>query len=1507
MSAVPAILNRVDVGKTTTINRPRIILPQTTLNANSQRIESSQNGFLDFIGKVFNAFRQFVRRIYGVAKPNEVPYFNYQKRFQADLQKELELPMHRGDELSARAQVLFNHSKELIDHVKKHGVKNLPKNLGVHMSPDLSFLAGDNDRQRFDHNCAVNFWATNTLDRLSQSSSGKPQKTILDIEDGDNTNFHKQLATWGTPRIQSLRARHWNKLAYQYANEDLGTELLVNTARCLFPNAIYARNEGLEGSATIGEHGSPLGELFGRSIREQLKAAEFAGAATMNGTLIHRPGKPTYFSSKLIRADEILRYLEKVKVDGKTFLDAYFKGHTEENEFTAAEPKGVTDYLMDTHRILGEVYFPHLLKMVHLKVKYVDRRRSGTSEKQGWQDFKEAIREDVKRGVEAYRELDRLKRIDASEKRLQEARDEAYEHIRLIGADLLTRNQELAEVRSLHAQDYFSLLNKNPQVFFEKVTHGRLTGLTYHYFNSRGTPLVRTRNKDGTYGFDATEHAIHILNQYANNPNVIRKVQLLNSLTTKKSLHPDIERFRNEGVRILKNEGPMSYLNWRLCRHLMHLYTRSQIESIENTRELNEGKGLFDTSNEEELRFSKEFLAQGQKIYDQKGLWAYIEWLKDQFSQKAGKDQYSRSIGPEAELVNFVYVGFSGDNKKSASSITAPDSRGIKHNYDLNDFLPCELFSINNKCRYTDKHDFSSIFALVDKRDIKYVSSSPKDGKKCIFIPYKSPNSKVNRKITEKPLGFYAILGANPDAQYYLELLSGEKFNVVPKWHILRDKNYVPISAGDSKSDIATHVCALDPHGMAEVVFGLINDSDIYKEAIAQRVRYLDDEEKALLLQNGNGHERMSLSDAYKEYGIYALKEVSGNKYRKIIDVQLKSKTSKNTKPEFTYTYLDDTAYTEDEILKEIEKLYENRIIHNRCPEAKIRRRAEIIELLTGRDINFDESKYKLAEDLYEKKESGIPLTEEEVKILNQYRWAVIESKYESYVSQEAPRFRVWYEYHDQNGKVYFRRKEDGVLVSKEGEIFNDDDRALVKIPIERDKNGNFVRIIDGKQEPFKNIEFLNKCLCEEEVLPSASPKGGLFAKNWLLNIFGFGSKSSGTRRLKTFVTYLPSLFVKALEWSGGLMAFGGLLRLASRFAGSFEETLYKTGYWMSNSLRAVSASCGALRGELNVHKHHNIFAGEVINVFAALGLPDGWKHAVLGLGNFVLFLGRGQQRAQMMQRVNNHPHAVLENKPYKDKYVDPRPYVRDVTKFSTQIILDAKKTAKNYGLHPLIGEVVGNIASAVLTPFKMLKDVFCEPKLIIQGTKRKAEKSGESYFAIPSAGHLLTVVGALSGIGALVAGTFGRMKDVAEDGFNNIGKIAISFANAIAAPGIIFNGIEVMGNPLGMPRLSKDLNGKDIMYNPERAGLGQIIAGIGYGILPWFGLHNKNVASMYDVVNGWYFGFPGAKMSVAEEEKLNSIALARNILIEGQQYYMERDNKIVEDVGEKGTIKLAA
>lgn len=450
------------------------------------------------------------------------------------------------------------------------------------------------------------------------------------------------------------------------------------------------------------------------------------------------------------------------------------------------------------------------------------------------------------------------------------------------------------------------------------------------------------------------------------------------------------------------------------------------------------------------------------------------------------------------------------------------------------------------------------------------------------------------------------------------------------------------------------------------------------------------------------------------------------------------------------------------------------------------------------------------------------------------------------------------------HARALFDKREKGLVLNKDEKTLLQRYERLIR----EDKEG----FILPEESPLILDRFT-------EVIPKAE---GLLANKTLTKLFG-------EKNLRSFVCNLPNLFHGLLKYSGIIMAGGGVLRLISPILGGLQESVYKTGYWMSNSLRAISALGGALRGELNVHKYHNIALGEVINIVSSF-LPNGSKHLGLGLGNFVLFLGRGQQRAQLQQRVNNHTREVLREGKDPHEETDARPFVRKITKIGTGALLKIKELAQNFGFSNFLGEASGNMAGGVLAATQVIKDIIKKPRLILELKERISEKAGAYYRSVPSAGHLLTLVGLLSGIGAAIGGTIGKMsrfgEEVSESGFNRIGSFFVAFANAIPALGIIANAREVMTNPQGLPRMFTGLNRKDIKYNPLKAGLRQIFAGLGFLVVPWKGLHNKHVASFFDIFNGMYF------LGASEEELPNTTALGINILRKGKLYTDPNENE---------------
>ena len=1422
---------------------PPIISQEVQEESDSSQVSNPANNSL---ANRSSEIIKFLGQIYGFSKPDNAAY----TEFSRGVLKVLDSSPEQREILKKNAQRILEAARAVIEHANAEESQGKDPweglgSAGIPMSSELVSLVDDTPEQRYYHNCLAYFLADAILKDL----------TIVDSEDLDGTNTDKSTITFATRPSLPFKVIKWNKNAIDAAIRLLNFRYLVNTARSINPTPIYARNQGLEGSATVGILNSPLEELFGFSTEEQLKYVEKIEIAAMNGSVVHRPGEWTYLSNKLLRADEFFRHL------GRDFINDYLVQPTGEYGFSAAEPKGLTDYVFDNKRVLGEVYYPHYLRIVEIKERCIDNRPEGVSEIDGWKAFRKELLENEQYGVHAglekwakvvsiKNEIQKLStgNSDASEElmslraNLSAAQKQAMSYIPLLG-NVLSKKSGTDTTKytdtsgeSVSVPDYYELLQSNPQAFFNRVTNGRVNAICYHFFNSRGTP------KKG-----AISDAYKVLRNVADNENTRRRIRQLNRFETyTNGLHGDIKAFAEEGRKVFLKQGSKAYLEWRLLKHLMHVHERKQFDGNE-----------WFTNNPKKLEFSEKFHAEWQKVWQSGNfspsleLAEYINWIKSKF-----KD----ADGPEAERA--TYVGGIYDDNTISDAECRPN---------LDCFFPDELFSVNNKIAYTGEYSFYSIFTVVDKSSI-----------------------------------------LKPDADHYIELQPAkEKFSAMPRFKDCASHNYAPISAGDSLSDVGTHVAANERGGFTRIIYNLISNNDVENEAITQRLKYVND-----IQDYGSSAVNvleLASSKPYNSYGLIKtqIKDASGAEITGFIKVIARDgKLIYIDKDgEHSEQKNDLKPFTRDEIIDDINQLYKNRTDRTSSPAAKIRRFAELMHLLTGVDIEFNDDNFKLA-----KSEAGRDTTSDVIDIETQrraseYNWAVVEGKNCSKISNDATRYRVIYEYCDEETKTrYYRRKSDGKLVTKLGLVteqdvlFKGDESILKKIPIEQDFNGHFV--YSNTNQPVQNPDFLDKCLCEESLIPATSPVQGLFSKKKLLSFLGLGNTEVGKSRLKSLVIKLPNIFNHLLEWSGGLMALGGLMRLGSKLVGG--EGFYKAGYFMSNAMRAVSACAGALRGELNVHKYHDIFAGEVLNIFSALRLPNGLKHLGLGIGNFVLFLGRSRQRTQLQQRVNNFTLDELtilsnnklspqEKKEALSKIVDPRPYVREVTKFSTEgTILKIKNAAKDAGLPLLLGEVVGNIASSILTPVKMIKDVFTNPRLIFQLKQRLSEKSGEIYRPVPSAGHLLALVGTLSGVGALIGGTFGRMGQVAEDGFNKIGKLAISFANAIPALGIIANGLEVAANPQGLPRIIRGLDGNDVRYDPKRAGLGQVIAGLGYLVLPWFGLHKDSVAAAYDITNGVYFGLPGARMGAAEEEKLNTINLARNILIEGQEFYKQRESQVL-------------
>lgn len=723
----------------------------------------------------------------------------------------------------------------------------------------------------------------------------------------------------------------------------------------------------------------------------------------------------------------------------------------------------------------------------------------------------------------------------------------------------------------------------------------------------------------------------------------------------------------------------------------------------------------------------------------------------------------------------------------------------------------------------------------------------------------------------------------DPFGQYYAECQSGEKDDALPRFSDKVEWNGTINVAGDSNSDKCMMARALLLGGSCNVIFNQVQDEDIYQEMLDQSDRIFDE----FLLEDG------TIDDNAFQYwldrGVTPIKEVQGG-YRKVVGwerVQKEDGQGLTVQPVF-----EETVYSKKDIFNEFAKKYRLKIIHDASPEAYIRRRAEIYGLITGRNIDFNDSEYQKAKEIYGRLKAGESfesLSSEEKLNFRLYEYSVIRELEGNNLPGAAPAFDVRYEWSgtDSNGDFIVYRSvehDDALVVDRDGtiELYDGGEESLANLNrveiyrcndpkkkefgqfIALDAQGNYVNV---------NHERVLDMKVESKLLSNPTSQSGLFKNKFLRRLLG-------EENILGLVNNLPNIFKNLLKYSGGLMAVGGLLRLVSPLAGGAQDSVYKAGWWASNGIRAVSAVGGALRGVLNVNRYWPIPVGEGINVAASF-MPDGMKHLFLGLGNFVLFMGRGLQTAQRQQRINNHPTKLLDQKGsegFKEKikgFIDSREFARKVTQINTKMITRAKEAAAEGDLGGLWGEISGSLSGAAVSSIKMLKDIFLSGKdkghrLLTQIGMRRAEKSGGDYLALPSPGHLMTLVGAVSGVTTVLGGVLGKWEKFGEKqeefgGFNSVGRWLVSAACAIPALGIIFNGLEIKANTSGLPKLYNDLRGKDVKYSPEMAGWNQIIAGIGYGIVPWFNLSNKFVASIYDMVNGQYF------VGASEEEGPNS------------------------------------
>lgn len=1446
-----------------------------------------------------------------------------------------------GQDQDKRTEYLSEQSGAIVDigrrnvNAGRDPWEGISLTSGVPMSGALRFLAGGTEEQtllqHYYHNCAVHC--------LTEAVRSGAQ--IWSYTDIDNTRDPKNLDPEDTNRILADEHSFWGNESLRLAPR-LGIKETGLTARAPFDTLNGVIPEALDESLTYALLNGGVSALFGLGEDSQLIGLERNGLSALTGSVHHQPGKPLKFSSKVMRLTYLYEFLESAqgpRFEGRTFLESLTE-IVRKHGCCYYEPKGLPLYLTDTYRgsgsrLHGEVYMPHYKKIIKYKKEFVDipLRNLGNvnpgvrrqEEIKAWGNFATAVRIDVEQGIEHWRRLDVIKELlnegkpaaeiisavnledlfpdELQSKSLDSLREElrldlegkialgsapdsklvlrarelAYKHIRLTGAD-----KAVAE-DAPHCVNYYDLIKEespsyNPQAFFERVTEGVLIAPVIHFVNRHGTPIK-----------EVPEEVIRLLERVSNNLAVRRYVAKLNhraGATVK--THADIVNFRDAGAEIFKNRGIAEYLNWRLIQHFTDNYSFEE-EKTNYLRKpllidikLSGGENLFVIRNNK-LEFCESFEHGAVEAYRSGGFESYERYVSSVFRST------STPLNEEAGLLYSFLPSVEDEyllHEPSKVPDLAPEAmpRTVTERSTLErlrrldiqtlenaTFLyPNQMFSVNNKQCFDDRYSYNKVLNLVLKTD-----------------------------------------ELNSLGQYYLEIQPAfDKGNALPHPIVLYQLQkegrgrIVCHAAGDSKSDISMLARALESGGYADVVFNQIRDIDIYREIVNQRLDYL--KEFPLFIRRCSGYTYPDdVNSLYQEcsklFGIYALERIKrkeGTVYLKVAGYD------HNGKPLYETKNGSAVEYKEEEIIRDLRDKYHGRIIHNTCPEAYIRRRAEIFGVTLGENIELNQSEYASAEDLVSKLDKGeldrTRLSESQLALLIRYERIVRERKEGYIIPQEVPRFIVRCEWHDPNGQfVVYRSKKAGgqlVVVPQSGgppQLFAEGEGALAKLyryEITRDNNGNFVvcSSVNGHQysTPYNNFDRLNDIVVENKFIARIPTPEGLLANRRLVSLFG-------RENLKAFVKSLPLLFHNLLKWSGLIMSLGGVVRLVSPIFGGLSEGLYKTGYWMSNGLRAISAFGGALRGELNVHKYHNIAFGELINIVSSF-LQNGPKHLGLGLGNFVLFLGRGQQAAQRQQKVNNHTKDVLAGKIKPKQEMDPRPYVRKITELATSMLLSVKQRAQEQGISNYLGEVGGNVIGGFFSACQFLKDMIKDPRIVFQYKERRSEKSGSFYKSIPSAGHLLTLVGALSGIGAAIAGTFGRAGSFGErdeNGFNRLGNLFIAFSNAIAAPGIFFNAKEVMANTGGLPKLFKGLNGKDIKYNPVAAGLRQMVAALGFLLVPWGGLHNKYVAALFDLFNGVYF------LGASEEEIPNTTLLGLNILRKNGLYTdPEKKYEVIDD-----------
>lgn len=1487
--------------------RPQVktAVPNVSLERGSALITTSSegSGFTGALSSFFKQIRNSLAIIFNISRFDNTQY----NKLYDELEKLPEQPGQKPDDkFRQNVESLYVKSLEAVYYGQKQKEnghapwEGMPENVGVPMSAKQGFLSGGSARQRYLYNLSLNLQASAIL-------NGYKIETNKDI---DNSQRSKAFDPEDTARLQSVETTYWLETA-STLGQKLGIAERHITARGAHPakNLIrpIGQNPNVLSPANLNGAIEEVGG--GRSLRLQEEALERMGVNVLNSSIIHTPNEPLFISHSAQKVAKLYRFLrgaEGPRIDGKTFFES-FAELVDSKKCCVFELKAEPRYILETKfatseyddkgycQVPGEVYRPHYLRICRYKEEEVDgpiqkARAQGNNtpvmEKQAWINFAKRVKQDVDSGKMYWRAVDELHRELSALKaelleggfskqqiaeyadvinlttKLETARKRALQHIRLPGSDKPVGN---------NAMDFYKFIDEkssyyNPQAFFDFCKEAETIAMVVHDYDPNETPVE-----------EFTKECVDLFDQYANLSETRTFIAKLNmELDENNELHPDIERFVEDGVDEFVNNGACNYLDWRMIQHLKDHCTEKELQEIK----FSTGEKLFDLSGGK-VKFSKQFIAYSNQWCFPSGearnpsIESYSEFLKNEFAQLCPQlsqlSQVIDSFIPPLEIGTLNSGELSLAEIQELASKTKGDGSAWKELIKQPCFYPNQLYSINSTRPYSKKYSFHRPICLVIKSDER-----------------------------------------NKQGQYYMEVQpEGLKKDGLRSFEYIIDKKIVPNSVGDSKGDIPMHAGALLRGGYVDIVLNVIQKRDIYKEIIKQRLGFAEefahDNELYQACRQRFGNEKLVKN------GFSALEEVKVNqqapgggivevkRYKKIIKFSLNDESQVIRSYEKDSSGVHDKLYTKDELIEECTKLYSDYVIENESPESYIRRQAEIYGLFTNTRIEYDPAKHREARILYERKTRGELLNAQELVLLNQYERIVVDEKKGFILPDEAPSYDVYRQWWGQIGGskkycVYRSKSHDGKLVvdyfdGRPVRPFDGNESDLAKlsrVDIKRNFEGKFIchDELGNALSEYKNIEGLNDQVCEHSVVERFPEVEGLFANKFITNLVG-------EQRLKRWICNLPNAFRGLMNVSGLGMLTGALIRLASPAFGGMSEGVFKFGYRMSNGIRAVACLASALRGQITVHKYHAITIGELLGASSAL-FRDGPKHIILGVANMFLFMGRAQQTEQRTQKNNSHLKKVLDGKAKVSEEADPRPPARTLTRLATRVLQQVKDATEAAGLNKFVGEMAGSVTGAVLSSVQMVKDIAKDPRLVLQLAPRLSEKSGEPFKSIPSPGHLLNLVGLVSGVSAMIAGTFGRSENFGsiddDSSTNKLGRIFTSIATGFPVLGIIANARDVMANQQGIPRVFGGFNGKDANYNPLRAGLCQIASGLGIGLSSLGKLSDKYIASIFDAANGLFY------VGAAEEDVANTNQLVLSILRRGQKLYQQPQELTVVD-----------